>query len=218
MQTLNLSGTSKESDGFLKRLFWPTVENAWDVDALGVQGFWLCFILGSANFIFCAGVALVAPVFFMRVFMLAGGGILFLTYFIGGMGVRQANWGAALAIFTFYVASQIATKQIPSFLSFIFAGILLSNVRATFLASRWQPASEDEDRPTRFNETFRDKLVDQWPQRAWPVLKYPFYVLDAILLLLLMASMVLQQRNGAFHSLSRQHASPSVVVRARGSY
>jgi hypothetical protein len=218
MQALNLSGTSKESDGFLKRLFWPTVENAWDVDALGVQGFWLCFFIGSLNFIVCAGIALVAPVVLMRVLMIATGLIIFSAYFIGGMGVRQANWGAAVTIFTLYVASQISTRQIPGFLSFIFAGILLSNVRATFLASRWQPASEDEDRPTRFNETFRDKLVDQWPQRAWPVLKYPFYVLDAILLLLLMASMVLQQRNGSFHSLSRQHASPSVVVRARGSY
>lgn len=218
MQTLNLSGTSKESDGFLKRLFWPTVENAWDVDALGVQGFWLCFIIGSVCFLYCVGAALVAPVFLLRVIMVAIGLIIFLTYFIGGMGVRQADWGAALTMFTLYVAGQISIRHIPSFLTIVFAGILLSNVRATVLASRWQPASEDEDRPTRFNETFRDNLVDQWPQRAWPVLKYPFYAWGAILLLLTVVSMVLQQRNGSLHPSPGQHAVPRVVIRPRGSY
>jgi len=39
MQSLNLSGESKKSDGPLKSLFWPTVDNAWDVDYLGQQGF-----------------------------------------------------------------------------------------------------------------------------------------------------------------------------------
>lgn len=38
MQTLDLSGDAKKSDGRLKSLFWPTVENAWDVDYLGQQG------------------------------------------------------------------------------------------------------------------------------------------------------------------------------------
>jgi GDP-D-mannose dehydratase len=46
------------------------------------------------------------------------------------------------------------------------AAVLLSNVRATFLAARWMPVTEDEDRPARFNETFRDKPVDQLPPRA----------------------------------------------------
>jgi hypothetical protein len=40
----------------------------------------------------------------------------------------------------------------------------------------------------RFNETFRDKLVDQWPAKAWPVLQAPFYALSALLLLLSLAA------------------------------
>jgi len=47
MQTLDLSGERKKSDGRLKSLFWPTVENAWDVDYLGQQGFWICCVLPS---------------------------------------------------------------------------------------------------------------------------------------------------------------------------
>ena len=35
MQTLGLSGETKRSDNWLKSIFWPAVENAWDVNYLG---------------------------------------------------------------------------------------------------------------------------------------------------------------------------------------
>ena len=41
MQTLGLTGEDKRSDGRLKSIFWPTVDNAWDVNYLGQQGFWI---------------------------------------------------------------------------------------------------------------------------------------------------------------------------------
>ena len=40
-----VSGESNRSDGRLKSIFWPTVENAWDVNYLGQQGFWICVII-----------------------------------------------------------------------------------------------------------------------------------------------------------------------------
>ena len=47
MQTLGLSGEAKRSERWLKSIFWPTVENAWDVDYLGRQGFWICLIIAA---------------------------------------------------------------------------------------------------------------------------------------------------------------------------
>ena len=58
MQTLDLSGESKKSDGRLKSLLWPSVDNAWDVDYLGQQGFWICLIIGALNLAFLFFMAL----------------------------------------------------------------------------------------------------------------------------------------------------------------
>jgi hypothetical protein len=89
-----------------------------------------------------------------------------LMYFLGGMGVREADWPAAALVFVIYLFSltyAICLGRMPGILQIIAAAILFSNIRAAFLASEWKPAGEDEDRPMRFNETFTDKLVDQLP-------------------------------------------------------
>jgi hypothetical protein len=67
--------------------------------------------------------------------------------------------------------------QPPGILVIIAAGILLFNVRAALLDSKWKPAAEDEDRPMHFNETFADKLADHLPAKAWPMLRISFFVL-----------------------------------------
>jgi hypothetical protein len=79
---------------------------------------------------------------------------------------------------------QLSAGQAPSVVSIILGAVLLSNARATVLASRWRPAEEGEDRPMRFNETLRDKLVDQLPPRTWPLLKIPFFIVTFLLLFL----------------------------------
>jgi len=179
MQTLGLSGESKRTDGRLKSIFWPTVENAWDVNYLGQQGFWICVAVAVLQMAVAAlsgnVVATVTSV------------LVALVYLIGGMGVREADWPAAAAIFLIFLFSVTYTMclgRLPGIFQIAAAGVLLSNVRAAFLASEWKPAGEDEDRPTRFNETFADKLVDQLPARVWPKLKIPFFALAAIVLLL----------------------------------
>jgi len=185
MQTLGLSGESKRSDGVLKSIFWPTVENAWDVDYLGRQGFWICLIVAA----FQLAVALLTG----NPIVIVAGAASALVFLLGGMGVREASWPAAALVFSIYFAGllfTLASRQLPGILTIIAAGILLSNVRAAFLASEWRPAAEDEDRPARFNETWGDKLADQLPAKAWPVLQIPFFGLAALLLLLSLAAVV----------------------------
>jgi hypothetical protein len=185
MQSLNLSGETKKSDGSLKSLFWPTVENAWDVDYLGQQGFWICFVVAIVNLVFAT---LEIPNSTEPFLTLILGIPVSFIYFVGGMGVRHASWPAALTVFGLYVLDHLSAGRL-GIVPIIFGGVLLSNVRATILASKWKQATEDEDRPTRFNETLVDKLADQLPPRAWPALKYPFYFFAiAMLLLLLLAT------------------------------
>jgi hypothetical protein len=92
----------------------------------------------------------------------------------------------------------MANGQFPGFLAVIASALLLSNLRAAFLASEWRPAGEDEDRPTRFNDTLGDKLADQLPAKAWPILQIPFFVIAALVLLLSLVGLafVLLQRFG----------------------
>jgi hypothetical protein len=211
MQTLDLSGTSKKSDGPIKSLLWPTVDNAWDVDYLGHQGFWLCLIIGLFSLVSVLFSVSELPNPTAKAVTLILGVILFFVYFVGGMGVRQASWPAALSVFLLYVFDQAASGHLPSVITVIISAVLLSNVRATILASRWKPPTEDEDRPTRFNETFRDKLVDQLPPRAWPILKYPFYFLAFIVLFLLFSTFALHLLRPPQPAVN-ENAVPSATV------
>jgi hypothetical protein len=184
MQTLGLSGESSRSDGRLKSIFWPTVENAWDVDYLGRQGFWICLIIA---------------VFQLVVALAAGGPILIVTgvasalvFLLGGMGVREGSWPAAALVFAVFFVGLLytmASGRFPGILAILAAGILLSNVRAAFLASEWKPVSGDEDRPARFDDTFGDKLSDQLPAKVWPMLQIPFFGIAALILFLSLAGL-----------------------------
>lgn len=124
-----------------------------------------------------------------------------LVFLMGAMGVREASWPAAAMVFALFftdILYTLAVGRLPGVLAIICAGVLLSNVRAAFLASRWKPASEGEDRPTRFNEDLRDLLIDQLPSKAWPILQIPFFSLAGLLLLLSLAGVcaVVWQRLG----------------------
>ncbi len=181
MQSLDLSGSARKSDGWLKSLLWPTVDNAWDVDYLGQQGFWICLLIAVVSLVFLSGFAPYQQPAAHRVGLILAI-TTFFVFFVGGMGVRQASWPAAAMVFAVYAVNQVAGGRV-GILAIIFGAVLLSNLRATYLASRWTPPAEDEDRPMRFNETWRDKLVDQLPPRAWPILRIPFYVAASLLLL-----------------------------------
>lgn len=200
MQTLGLSSENKRSDGPLKSIFWPTVDNAWDVDYLGRQGLMICTVVAVFE---------VIPILFIGspLSMLVGL-VAALLFLVGGMGVREGSWLAAAMVFTLYVFElliALAQGHLPGILSIVAAGILLSNLRAAFLASNWKPAGADEDRPTRFNETKMDFLVDQLPAKAWPKLETSFFALGGafLLLMLLVLGIILWHRFGVL-----AHARP----------
>jgi hypothetical protein len=188
MQTLGLSQESKRSDGRLKSIFWPTVENAWDVDYLGQQGFWICFLIA----VFQLGLSL----FTGNPLLIALGFLGGLVYFTGGMGVREKCWPAAALILACYLVETLYNMLsgllfTPGLvLRILFLGLLLSNLRATFIASEWRPAAEDEDIPQRFNDSLRDKLVDSWPPKLWPRLQIPFYILAVLWLILSLLGLI----------------------------
>jgi hypothetical protein len=213
MQTLNLSGEPKKSDGRLKSLFWPTVENAWDVDYLGQQGFWICIVIAILSFAFILFAAFEFTNPASRGVVLTLGVVFSFAFIVGGMGVRESSWPAAAMIFTLYVVDQLASGRPPSVIPIIIGGVLLSNLRATFLASRWKPAAEGEDRPTRFNETFRDKVVDQLPPKLWPILRIPFFIASSLLLIFLLYASAVALNRGPAAPID-ENATPSATVTA----
>ena len=183
METLGLSGSAERSDGRLKSLFWPSIKNGTDVDYLGTQGYWVCTIVAILSFVLLAANG--QP--------LTGVAIL-LFYYVGGAGVRERNRYAALVIFVMYL---LDTLLMPGVLRIILCALLLSNLRATWIAASWRPESEEAALPPRLNETFADKIADQLPAWLWPKVKIAYYIFSGGFLLLVLvglASMVLKMK------------------------
>jgi hypothetical protein len=62
--------------------------------------------------------------------------------------------------------------------------LLLSNIRATWIASKWKTDSEEAALPPRLNETWSDKFADQLPLLLWPKARIPYYIFGACVLTL----------------------------------
>jgi hypothetical protein len=97
---------------------------------------------------------------------LIAGILVLLYYYLGGVGVRERSRYAAIAVFVFYVVDMLFSGV--GVLKVLFAALLLSNLRATWIASGWQPEAEESALPPRLNETWSDKFVDQLPMWLWP--------------------------------------------------
>jgi len=170
MQTLGISNSTPRSESRLKSLFWPTIQSGADVDYLGSQGYWVCAI-----------VAVIAFVFSFLVGQPYVGALVFLFYFIGGAGVRERSAYAATVVFIMFLFDTIAA---PGILRIILLGLLLSNLRATWIASDWKPESAEAAMPMRFGETWGDKFADKLPPWLWPKVRIPYYIFSVCLLLL----------------------------------
>lgn len=188
MQTLGLSDSDPRSEGRLKSLFWPSIQSGADVDYLGAQGYWVCAFVGTISFL---GLLLQGQ-------PILGTAVLLFFYF-GGVGVRERDRFAAVIVLAFYFADTVVSIFfLPSglgVLRVIITGLLLSNLRATWMASLWRPDSEQANLPPRLSETWSDKFVDQWPARLWPRARIPYYIFSGIFLVLVaigLASMILR--------------------------
>jgi hypothetical protein len=64
----------------------------------------------------------------------------------------------------------------PGVLTVLFAALLFSNLRATWIASSWKTDSEAAILPPRFGDTWSEKFADKLPAFLWPKLRVPYYL------------------------------------------
>jgi len=171
MQTLGLAESTPRTDGRLKSLFWPSIQTGADVDYLGAQGYWLCTLFAITGFVFL--VATGHPI---------AGVAAFLLYYLSGVGIRERSRFAAAITFVFSLTELLTN---PGVLKVLFVALMLSNLRATWIASGWKPESEESALPPRLNETFADRIADRFPQWLWPKVRILYYVFSICFALLL---------------------------------
>ena len=175
MGYLGLSGPVIKEDNLFQRLFWPG-DHAGEANALGQQGFWICAVVAIVSFVVLTiqGHLLIA--------------LLSLAFFgLGGVGVREHSTAAAILVAAAYLLNQAAglmTGKYPGAMTIIAAVLLLANIRGTWIAARWAKRGDPEAIPERMHETWRDRLVDQFPPRVWPKARGIFFCAAAIYMLL----------------------------------
>ncbi len=188
---LGLSGEPTQDDNLFKRLFWPS-NNPTEVDTLGQQGFWICLIVGLVSTV--ASLLTGHPLL---------GLLLLVFYWLGGMGVREYSVWAAVSVALAYAISlvlSVFTRHMPGIIDVIIEGLLLANIRGTYIASQWKKRADPSEFPDRLNTLFWDKVVDQIPQKVWPVGRYIFFVVGLFYLALLLLSTV-----GVLYRQSQMH-------------
>jgi hypothetical protein len=181
MQTLGVSDSLPPSESRLKSLFWPSIRSGSDVDYLGIQGYWVCTLVAVMTL---AGslFSLAAPSNVVQAFVLL---LLSGLFYVGGIGVREGSRFAAAIVFvtygldmcTFLFTSPVSVGLL---IKLAFTAVLFSNLRATWIAARWVPGTEEFALPPRRSETFSDKFVDQWPRWIWPRTRILYYVFSAL--------------------------------------
>jgi hypothetical protein len=183
VQTLGLSDSTTRSESRLKSLFWPSIQSGADVDYLAVQGFWVCTIVGAWSLV---------------VLVLAGqpitGVLVLLVFHLGGVGVREHNPFAAAITLVCYAVDSLGSGI--GIVRVIIAALLLSNLRATWIAGSWKPDSEEAALPPRMGETFSDKFSDLWPAFIWPKVKVLYYIFSFGFLVIIVAGLVVMYLRG----------------------
>ncbi len=172
MQTLGISDSTVRTESRLKSLFWPTIQTGTDVDYLGTQGYWVCTIIATLSLLL---------LFLGRQPVVAF--MIFLVYYVGGLGVRERDPFAAMAVLLVYVSDTVFTILLMGLYSPaqfvvrpIIIALLFANLRATFMAWSWRPDSEEAALPQRVSITFADKLSDQFPMWIWPKIRIVYYI------------------------------------------
>ena len=184
MQTLGLSESTPRTEGRLKSLFWPDIQNSSDVDYLGTQGFWVCVAVAVISFVVSAFVG-----------QIWSGTMMLLFYYFSGVGVRERSRFAAVIVLAAYVPEIVIAG--PSVIRVAIAAVLFSNLRATWIAAQWSANSPEADWPSRLDETWGDKFSDKLPVWLWPKVRLIYYVFSIFLLLLIWIGVaVLLQRHG----------------------
>jgi hypothetical protein len=181
MQTLGISDSTDRTDSRLKSLFWPSIQSGADVDYLGAQGYWVCTFVAAFG---CVTALMSGQL------ILAGSLLLF--FYFGGVGVRERDLFAGVIVFAFYAIDTLISLTFLLFASpwgmivlrIVISALLLSNLRATWIASNWEPTSERAALPPRLGETFADRFADLWPAWIWPKVRILYYIFSVAVLLI----------------------------------
>ena len=149
------------------------------MDYLGAQGYWVCSIVATISMLFL--IATGSPV---------TGILTGLFFYLGGVGVRERSRYAAIIVFAYYLIDTLLLMQL-GVVRIILIALLLSNVRATFIAANWNPGSEEAALPPRMDDTFGDKFADRFPQWLWPKVRILYYAYSGIFLALTLIGLVM---------------------------
>jgi hypothetical protein len=186
MQTLGLASEIKPTDGMFKRLFWPTIENQYDLDLVSVQGFWVCVVVGVLSFVVLLATG-----------QIWAGALVAVTYVLGATGVRERSVAAAVLIFVCYMTDRVGGLFMgqPSIGVIPIASMLLlfANVRATILAHRWRRfgTPEQTDAIELAQGSLTEKVANVMPAKVWPIGRFVFFPLAGVLLALTIAGVAM---------------------------
>ncbi|HVP44462.1 MAG TPA: hypothetical protein VMS96_13595 [Terriglobales bacterium] len=193
MQTLGLSDSTPRTESRLKSLLWPSIQTDADVDYLGVQGYWVCLLVATGSFVFMALSG-----------QLISGFLFFLLFYIGGVGIRTGSRYAATLVLAYYVVDLVAIVLLRSFMllspgivaRICVTALLLSNLRATWLAAGWKSKGEGLPGERPQSASWSDKFADQFPLWLWPKVRVLYYVYSAGLILLTLIGLAVVARRG----------------------
>jgi hypothetical protein len=92
------------------------------------------------------------------------------------------------------------TVMSPGIVKFFGCVLLLSVLRATFIASFWEPQVAEAEMPMRFSETWGDKFADKLPAWLWPKVRIAYYIFSVGFLALVTVGLlaILARRYGWF--------------------
>jgi hypothetical protein len=182
VQTLGLSNSTPRTENRLKSLFWPSIQTASDVDYLGAQGYWVCALVAVFS---CVSSTISGRAI--------AGAFVLLFYYFGGVGVRERSRYAAAVVLLMFVADTLASEG--GIVRVLIAALLLSNLRATWIASRWKPESSEAVLPIRLDQTWGDKFADQLPMWLWPKIRATYYVFSVLMLVLVVVGLTMLIHN-----------------------
>ena len=194
MQTLGLSDSTVRSESRFKSLFWPSIHNGADVDYLAVQGFWVC----SASRFSVARSSRRSLARQSRDCWSSCSFTLAASEFVSTIRSRPPScWSFTWWTFWHHLSSWLLNSPGVGVVRIIIIALLLSNLRATWIAGNWKPESDEAALPPRLGDTFFDKLSDKWPAFIWPKVKVLYYVFSVGYLALIVAGLIVMAVRGS---------------------
>ncbi len=182
MQTLGISESTRQPEGRIKTLLWPSIHSDVDIETITRQGLWICFALALVTLV--QGLLLGQGVEGLL-------GMIYLT--TCAIGIRNLSKAAAVATLAFYLSEKTAgllRGQNPvGIVSIIITALLIANVRAIWLAQNLA-ARRTEPPMLPLQATLGDYFASTLPLKVWPWMKWVFWALTTLFVFGLTMSLI----------------------------